>query len=72
MTDDADQQQQGSLPKGGQCRATFTATKTTGQKPTELITVIKLNATIILQTFLVQAPQKPAVLPSLPQHVPCH
>lgn len=68
------------LPKGGQCSATFTAAKTTGQKSTtelsyKLITDVKLIATIILQTFLVQAchtPQKLAALPSLPQDVPCH
>lgn len=60
--------------------ATFTAAKITGQKSIielsyKLITAIKLNITILLQALLVQAchtPQKPAALPSLPQHVPCH
>lgn len=68
------------LPKGGQGSATFTTAKMTGQKSTpelsyKLITTIKLIASIILQTLLMQAchtPQKPAALPSLPQDVPCH
>lgn len=68
------------LPKGGQRSATFTAAKMTRQKSTpelsyKLITTIKLIASIILQTLLMQAchtAQKLAALPSLPQDVLCH
>lgn len=48
------------LPKEGRCSATFTVAKMRGQKSTtelsyKLNTTIKLIATIILRTLLVQA-----------------